>query len=252
MISNAEWRHRPENGRTHHLWPRSDVPVRFASFLNQRRPMQGRSFIFNCLIRYSAPLSEHVGLSTCLFCHCIIGVQYSGSTSTCVFQSVWLFENPKQKREHASPKPPVRGNATCPPYINPVFLHDQAHKTPSLQKAKTRITMLSQEYQPPIYQIRKHPSRRLKVVLDYLDNVKRWDFGALSNQFTSHFTLQILPASLHFSPRTVCEYIESLHTLRDSLKGAPLEVCLRLDFGFTLVSGEQTAGKDDHISSQRE
>ena len=124
--------------------------------------------------------------------------------------------------------------------------------TPSLQKAKTRITMSSQEYQPPIYQIRNHPSQRLKVVLDYLDNIQRWDFGALSNQFTSHFTLQILPASLHFSPRTVCEYIESLHTLRDSLNGAPLEVCFRLDFGFTLVSGEQTAGKDDHISSQRE
>ena len=107
--------------------------------------------------------------------------------------------------------------------------------------------MSSQEDQPQIYQIPNHPSQRLKVVLDYLDNVKRWDFNALSNQFTSDFTLQILPASLRLSPRTKSQYIESLHTLRDSLNGAPLEVCFRLDFRFTLVSGELTASKDNHI-----
>ena len=44
--------------------------------------------------------------------------------------------------------------------------------------------MSSQEYQPPIYQIPNHPSQRFNVVLDYLDNIKRWDFDALSNQFT--------------------------------------------------------------------
>ena len=107
--------------------------------------------------------------------------------------------------------------------------------------------MSLQEYQPPIYQIPNHPSQRLKVVLDYLDNVKRWDFDALSKQFTPDFTLQILPASLRLSPRTKSQYIESLHTLRDSLNGAPLEVCFRLDFGLTLFSGELTARKDDHI-----
>ena len=41
-----------------------------------------------------------------------------------------------------------------------------------------RKTLL-QKYQPPIYQIPNHLSQPLKVVLDYLDNVKRWDFDAL-------------------------------------------------------------------------
>ena len=64
-------------------------------------------------------------------------------------------------------------------------------------------------YRPPIYQIPNHPSQRLKAVLDYLDNLKRWDFDAVSKQFTSDFTLQILPASMGLSPRTKSEYIES-------------------------------------------
>ena len=89
-------------------------------------------------------------------------------------------------------------------------------------------------------------------MLDYFDNVKRWDFDALNKQFTSDITLQILPASLRLSPRTKSEYIESLHTLRDSMNDAPLEAWFRLDFRFTLVSDELTARKDDHISSQRE
>ena len=89
-------------------------------------------------------------------------------------------------------------------------------------------------------------------MLDYLDNLKRWDLDALSKQFTSDFNLQILPAFLHLSPRTKSQYIGNLHALRDSLNGAPLEACFRLDFGFTLVSGELTASKDDHTSSQRE
>ena len=80
-----------------------------------------------------------------------------------------------------------------------------------------------------------------------LGYLKRWDFDTLSNQFTSDFTLQILSASSHLSPRTNSEYIESLHTLRDSLNGTPLEVCFRLDFGFTPASGKLTASKDDHI-----
>jgi hypothetical protein len=84
--------------------------------------------------------------------------------------------------------------------------------------------MSSQEYQPSIYTIPNHPSRQLKVVLDYLDNLKRWDFDAAGKQFASDFTQQILPASLGSSPRTRDEYIEYLHNFRDSLNGAPLEV----------------------------
>jgi hypothetical protein len=53
---------------------------------------------------------------------------------------------------------------------------------------KTHITMSSQEYQPPIYQMPSHPSQQLKVVLDYLDNLKRWDFDALNKVPTSDFT----------------------------------------------------------------
>jgi hypothetical protein len=84
--------------------------------------------------------------------------------------------------------------------------------------------MSSQEYQPPIYQIPNHPSQQLKVVLDHFNNLKRWDFDALSKLSTSDFTQQILPASLASSRRTKNEYIEYLHDLRDSLNGAPLEV----------------------------
>ena len=84
--------------------------------------------------------------------------------------------------------------------------------------------MSSQEYQPPINHIPNRPSQQLKVVLDFLDTIKRWDFDALSKQFTSDFAQQILPASLGSPRRTKNEYIEYLHTFRDSLNGAPLEV----------------------------
>ena len=84
--------------------------------------------------------------------------------------------------------------------------------------------MSSQEYQPPIYQIPKHPSQQLKVVLDYLDSFKRWDFDALGKLCTSDFTQQILPASLGLPPRAKNECTESLYALRDALNGAPLEV----------------------------
>jgi hypothetical protein len=93
---------------------------------------------------------------------------------------------------------------------------------------------LCMNYQPPIYQIPNHPSQQLKVVLDYIDNIKRWDFDALSKLSTSDFTQRIFPASLGLSPSTKNECIENLHTLRDSLKGGTLEVC---DHGhFRLVS----------------
>jgi len=92
--------------------------------------------------------------------------------------------------------------------------------------------MSSQEYQLPIYQIPNDPSQQLQVVLDYLDNLKRWDFDALHKLCTSDFTQQVLPASLGLAPRTKNECTEYLHTFRDSLNGAPLEV----RNGQTLVS----------------
>ena len=93
----------------------------------------------------------------------------------------------------------------------------------------------------------KPPLSTIESRARLLGYLKHWDFDALSNQFTSDFTLQILSVSLYLSPRTNSEYIESLHTLRDSLNGTPREVCFRLDFGFTPVSGKLTASKDDHI-----
>jgi hypothetical protein len=84
--------------------------------------------------------------------------------------------------------------------------------------------MSSQEYQHPIYQIPNDPSQQLKVVLEYLDNLKRWDFDALNKLSTSDFTQQILPSSLGLLPRTKNECTEYLHTFRDSLNSAPLEV----------------------------
>ncbi|KAN0114172.1 hypothetical protein V8E52_006970 [Russula decolorans] len=86
--------------------------------------------------------------------------------------------------------------------------------------------MSSQEYQPPIYQIPNHTSQQLKVVLDFLDILKRWDFDALDKLWTSDFTQQILPTSLGSSPRTKSEYIEYLHNFRDSLNGAALEIII--------------------------
>jgi len=85
--------------------------------------------------------------------------------------------------------------------------------------------MSLQEYPLPIYKIPNCPSQQLKVVLDYIDIIKHWDFDTLSQLSTSDFTQHALPASMGLSPRTKKESIESLHALRDSLKGGPVEVC---------------------------
>lgn len=63
-----------------------------------------------------------------------------------------------------------------------------------------------------------------KVVLDYLDNLKRCDFDAFSKLSTSYFIQQTWPTPLGLSARTKNEDIENLHTFRGSLNGAPLEV----------------------------
>jgi hypothetical protein len=92
--------------------------------------------------------------------------------------------------------------------------------------------MSSQEYQPPIYQIPTEPSGQLKVVLDYFNCLKTWDFETLSQLSTPGFTQATLPASLGVPVRSKNEDIEFLHTFRDSLKGAPLEVCGHMDIFF--------------------
>ena len=81
------------------------------------------------------------------------------------------------------------------------------------------------DYKPPIYQIPSYPSRQLKVVLDYFNSLKTWDLETLSQLSTPSFTQATLPASLSIPVRTKEEDIAFLHTFRDSLKSAPLEVC---------------------------
>jgi hypothetical protein len=80
------------------------------------------------------------------------------------------------------------------------------------------------DYKPPIYQIPSKPSRQLKVVLDYFNLLKTWDLETLPQLSTSDFTQATLPASLGLPVRTKEEDIDFLHSFRDSLKGAPLEV----------------------------
>ncbi|KAF8504875.1 hypothetical protein F5888DRAFT_799734 [Russula emetica] len=92
--------------------------------------------------------------------------------------------------------------------------------------------MSSQEYQPPIFRIPSQPSGQLKVVLDYFNCLKTWDLETLSKLSTSGFTQATLPASLGVPVRSKSEDIEFLHTFRDSLKGAPLEVCTHTDIFF--------------------
>lgn len=99
-----------------------------------------------------------------------------------------------------------------------------ARKDNTKPPEKPHRKMSSQKYQPPIYKVPSDPSKRLKVVLHYFDVLKRWDFDALSKLSTSNFTQQTLPATLGLSPRSKSEDIEFLHSFRDSLKGAPLEV----------------------------
>jgi hypothetical protein len=81
------------------------------------------------------------------------------------------------------------------------------------------------DYKPPIYQIPSKPSRQLKVVLDYFNSLKTWDLETLAQLSTPNFSQATLPASLGIPVRTKEEDIAFLHTFRDSLKSAPLEVC---------------------------
>jgi hypothetical protein len=107
-------------------------------------------------------------------------------------------------------------------YIN------QAHwttkdNTPDPQKPHR--TMSSPNHQHQIYQIPHQPSPQLKAVLDYFDCLKTWDFEKITKLSTPYFTQETLPASLGEPARSKSEDIKNLHTLRDSLKGGPLEVC---------------------------
>ena len=107
-------------------------------------------------------------------------------------------------------------------------------------------------YRSPICQIPNYPSQQLKDVLDYLDDVKRLGLWRPQQAIHIAFYRTDLARVLALVIRTKSQYIGSFHTLRDSLNGAPLEVCFRLNFGFTFVSGELAASKHVHISSQRE
>jgi hypothetical protein len=84
--------------------------------------------------------------------------------------------------------------------------------------------MSSPKYQLPVYQIPSKPSRQLKVVLDYFNYLKIWDLETLSQLTTPSLIQVTLPESLGVPARNKSEDIEFLHTFRDSLKGAPLEV----------------------------
>jgi hypothetical protein len=95
--------------------------------------------------------------------------------------------------------------------------------------------MSSQKIQPPVYQVPQHPSDQLKVVLDYFERLKHWDFDGLCKLSTSDFIQQTLPASLGLAARTKSEDIEFLHTFRDSLNSAQLQVC-KIHICFALVS----------------
>lgn len=95
--------------------------------------------------------------------------------------------------------------------------------------------MSSQKNQPPVYKVPNHPSDQLKVVLDYFDKLKHWDFDGLGKLSTSDFTQQTLPASLGLAARTKSEDIEFLHIFRDSLNSAQLQVC-NTDIYFALIS----------------
>ena len=85
--------------------------------------------------------------------------------------------------------------------------------------------MPSQKNQRPIYQRPRNPSDQLKVVLNYFDALKIWDLDTLNKLSTSDFTQQTLPESLGVGTRTKSEDFEYLRLFKDSLNGAPLEVC---------------------------
>ncbi|SRR6266403_3257619 len=85
--------------------------------------------------------------------------------------------------------------------------------------------MSSPNHQPQTYEIPLHPSPQLKAVLDYFDCLKTWEFEKITKLSTSYFTQKTLPASLGVPARSKSEDIKHLHTLQDSLKGGPLEVC---------------------------
>jgi hypothetical protein len=86
--------------------------------------------------------------------------------------------------------------------------------------------MSFQKSQPQVYRRSRHPSDQLRAVFNYLDSLKRWDLDTLSKLSASDFTRRTLPACLGMESRTKSEDLEYLHTLRDSLNGAPLEVCI--------------------------
>ena len=78
---------------------------------------------------------------------------------------------------------------------------------------------------PRVYQLPPKPSRQLRVALDYFNFLKVWDLEALSQLSAPYFTQVTLPASLGVPVRNKKENFQFLYSFRDSLMGAPLEVC---------------------------
>ena len=98
-------------------------------------------------------------------------------------------------------------------------------KNSTLGSQKPRRTMSSPNHQHQIYEVPHMPSSQLQAVLDYFDCLKTWDFEKITKLSTPYFSQKTLPASLGVPARSKSEDIKYLHTLRDSLKGGPLEVC---------------------------
>jgi hypothetical protein len=121
----------PLDLRMEEVWPRSDDPFRSESLLNDRRPMQRRPYIFNSLTRYSAPLLEHVGLSTCLVCPFVSYPWRPVFRAHIICYPVGLSYKHEAKRKHVSPRLLAKGNPSA--YINLGFCMTK-DTTPSLQK----------------------------------------------------------------------------------------------------------------------
>ena len=98
-------------------------------------------------------------------------------------------------------------------------------KDSTLDPQKPHRTTSSLNHQHQIYQIPHQPSPQSKAVLDYFYCLKTWDFEKITKLSAPYYTQKTLPASLSVPARSKSEDINNLHTLRDLLKCAPLEVC---------------------------
>jgi hypothetical protein len=111
--------------------------------------------------------------------------------------------------------------------------------------------MSSLNHQHQIYQIPHQPSPQLKVVLDYFDCLKTWDFERIAKLSAPYYTQKTLPATLSVPGRSKSEDIDNLHNLRDLLKGAPLEVCHPRNFSASIFSELTSLRRPSYTMSMR-